>query len=155
MFIDQMRKSGSLAFSSLKLRFLARVLTSLSFLLILSCSTHTAPETAEIQTLLRIRLQALSARDISPFETIISTSYADKGMGREMKLADIAASFKRWDTITMLTEPPDIRITGNTATSITRYRLRVKKGEKMLELEGEETIRYAREGDTWKIISGL
>ena len=123
-------------------------------LIILACSSPSRDEQA-IRTLLAERHQALTSRNFPRYRALISSSYQDKGQDYSAKTAELAKTLASWDRIEHQVDAPVIRISGKSASSSTRYRLRVSRQGKTLELTGEENLRLQRESSGWKIIGGL
>ncbi len=101
------------------------------------------------------RQQALHDRAADRIGALISPSYQDKGLSAQAKIAEISNTLAAWDTIDMQGDPPVISITGDTASVKQRYRLRVKKRDKEVSMDGEADLRLRRETNGWKIVSGL
>jgi ketosteroid isomerase-like protein len=101
------------------------------------------------------RQQALHDRAIDRIAPLISPSYQDKGFDAQAKITEIANTLASWDSIDMQGDPPAISISGDTARVKQNYRLRVKKKDKELTLDGEANLSLRREPSGWKIVCGL
>lgn len=136
-------------------RYLRLRLLGTTLLFLTACTKPPSADEHAIRSLLAERQQALTSRDLPRYRALLSRSYRDQKLDYGAKTAELARTLANWDNIDYQADPPQITISGNSASAATHYRLRVRKQGKTLLMEGEENLRLQREPEGWKIIGGL
>lgn len=120
--------------------------------------TSCGPSQADKEQILRVmqvRSQAMNARSINQYLTVISPAYGDRGKDLAQLRDGLEAGFKIYDSVYYQADEQKITIKGKQAEVAGTYRMKVViRGKEML-LDGKEHLVLTKEADGWKIISGL
>lgn len=109
----------------------------------------------EIQKTLSKRSNALNSKDLSQYVSAISIRYNDKGKDFKQIKESVEKNFSDFEQISFISDIPTIKVNGNSAESISNYRMKVFVHGKETLLNGTEHLRLEKENDGWKIVSGI
>lgn len=112
-------------------------------------------EKEQIMRVLQVRAQAMNARNINQYLTVISGSYSDRGKSLAQLRNGLEAGFRIYDRVYYQADEQKIEIKGRQAEVTGIYRMKVVIRGKEMVLDGKERLVLAKEADGWKIISGL
>ncbi len=118
------------------------------------CS-HPSADRQAIERVVLTRQQALAAKDIKLYLSIISPTYNDKGKDYTAEARELEASLRSFERISYRSLDRKITIDGREATVSGTYRISIVRKGQELNLEGVERIRLATGADGWKIVGGL
>lgn len=135
-----------------------RPLAALLLCIVVALMTACGPSHAEKEQILRVmqvRAQAMNARNINLYLTVISPAYSDKGKDRAQLKDGLEAGFKVYDSVYYQADEQKVKIKGKQAEVAGTYRMKVVIRGREMVLDGKEHLLLAKESDGWKIISGL
>lgn len=127
----------------------------LCLLLSVTACTQAQPEREHILRVMRLRAQALNARDLALYLSLISPAYNDGGKTFAGLRDGLEAGFKTYDTVSYRAEEQKVEIRGQRAEVTGGYCMKVVIRGHEMALEGRERITLAREPGGWKIVGGL
>jgi hypothetical protein len=120
--------------------------------------TACGPSQAEKEQILRVmqvRAQAMNARNINLYMTVISPAYSDRGKDRTRLQEGLEAGFKVYDSLNYQADAQKITIKGRQAEMTGTYRMKVVIRGREMVLDGKEHLLLSKEADGWKVIAGL
>ena len=117
--------------------------------------TRSSDDRQAIEKVVITRQQALTAKDIRLYLSIISPAYNDKGKDYAAEARELEANFRAFERIGYCSLDRKIEIDGQRATVSGTYRITIVRKGQELSLEGSERIRLAKGADGWKIVGGL
>ena len=136
------------------LRTLAAFMLCAAVLLLTACGPSQA-EKEQIQRVMQVRAQAMNARNINQYMTVISPAYSDRGKDLAQLKDGLETGFKVYDSLSYQANEQKITIKGKQAEVKGSYRMKVVIRGKEMVLDGKEHLLLSKEADGWKIIAGL
>lgn len=115
----------------------------------------TGRESNEIVQTLSTRAEALNTRDADRYLSVISRNYNDKGTDFGQLSEKQRNNFKKFERIRYEADKPSITVTGTSAASVGRYRMKVVVQGKEVVFNGTEQLKLVKEPEGWKIIAGI
>ena len=116
-------------------------------------NTH---DDADINTLLDIRDQAVSERNISAYARLISDDYLDRGRSKQDVVARVEDMFHVFSDLNMRSFDRKIRlIDGDRAECKQSYKLKVRAGTDWRQMIQQEQLHLRHTENGWKISGGL
>lgn len=112
-------------------------------------------EKAKVMRVLQVRAQAINARNIDLYLTIISPDYSDKGKNMSQLQDGLETGFKIYDSANYQADEQKVIFKGNKAEVTGSYRLKVVIRGREMVLAGQEHLVLTRESGDWKIVAGL
>ena len=128
---------------------------ALTLLLFSPGCTRSSADRQAIEKVVLTRQQALTAKDIKLYLTVISPAYNDKGKDYATETRELETNFRTFERINYRSLDRKIEIDGQQAIVSGTYRITIVRKGQELSLEGSERIRLAKEADGWKIVGGL
>lgn len=117
-----------------------------------ACSVN---EEAQVEKVLEARRLGLEKKDITLYMSSISPRYLEKGGDGDQLRREAMEMMRGFDSIEMRIISRQILVSQNRAEAIQSYEIRIYKGGQVSELKGKERIGLEKEGEGWKIVSGL
>jgi len=119
-----------------------------------ACSNSSADREA-VSLVATGRYQALAARNVGLYLTLLSRNYRDNGKDYNKKAGELADTLVNSDGLAYQGAIEEIDVTGDHAVVRGSYTMRVRIKGQTLALQGEDTIRLQRETGGWRITGGL
>lgn len=117
-----------------------------------SCSPS---EESKVKATLEARRLGLEKKDIGIYMSSISFHYRGGEEARKAVRQQALAMMEAFDSIEMRIKECRIAIDKDRAAAVQDYRIRVRRGDQLKELSGRERIFLMKEGNRWRIVSGL
>lgn len=108
-----------------------------------------------IHTVMIQRQQAFRSKDVNMYLSLVSPRYQDKGQDLAAKKRELASNFASFQQIDYHSDGYKIEIDGKMATVSGNYRLKIVRKGQELALEGKDSLRLRKEGNSWLIVGGL
>ncbi len=124
-------------------------------LLFVSGCSNPERERHEILNILSTRANALNSRDVSKYISVVSPHYSDKDKNFLQLKASLEKNFKDFEQLTYVAGTASITVNGNSAETVSSYRMKVRVRGKEMTLNGTEHLRLVKEPEGWKIIAGI
>ncbi len=131
------------------------VATLLCLLALLTACGPSAAEKEQVLKVVRMRAEALNARNVAQYMTVISPAYNDKGKDFARLRDSLETGFKVYDAVFYQADEQNVEFEGKKAKVNGTFRLKVVIRGKEMVLDGKEHLTLAKEAGVWKIIAGL
>ncbi len=119
-----------------------------------ACSNSSADREA-VSLVATGRYQALAARNVGLYLTLLSRDYRDNGKDYNEKARELADTLVNSEGLAYQGMIEEVDVTGDRAVVRGSYTIRARIKGQTLALQGEDTIRLQRETGGWRITGGL